>query len=195
MYIDDGSADDSAELNLEVDGDTEQHGPDYEQDAIGLVDSVDEHFFGGAPHILVDTPDGPAVAGEATIDTNDDGRLDTAVVHDAHGDTVLYTDSDGNGSADVATELTPDGEVVVADHTDDGWMQTQHGHLTADGGYQLDDSGEHPFVPPVGDATPAGRDIADDRHWTGWAGALTDAGSAPGVVRIDATTGQWISQN
>ncbi|HKN95952.1 MAG TPA: hypothetical protein VJX10_02450 [Pseudonocardiaceae bacterium] len=195
MYIDDGSADESAELNLDVDGDAEHDGLDFESDAIGLVDSVDEHFFGGAPHVVVDTADGPVVVGEATIDTNDDGRMDTAVVHDAQGDTVLYTDADGNDIADVATELSPDGEVVIADHTDDGWMQAQHGHLTADGQYQIDDRGQHPFTPPVGDDTPSVRDTADDRHWRGWAGALTEAGSAPGVVRIDATTGQWISQN
>jgi hypothetical protein len=187
VYIDDGSADDPAELNIEVDG---------EQDALGLVDSVDEHFFGGAPHIIVDTDDGPVVVGEATIDTDGDGRMDTAAVHDAHGDTVLYTDADGDQVADVATELSPDGEVVVADHTDDGWATAQHGHLTADGRYQVDGGPERTFTPPVGDEAPAAvPDIADDRHWTGWAGALTEAGSAPGVVRIDATTGQWISQN
>lgn len=201
MYIDDGSADEPAELNLEVDGgggigDGIGHdGLALEPDAIGLVDSVGEDFFGGAPHVVVDAPDGPVIVGDATIDTDADGRLDTAVVHDTQGDTVLYTDADGDHAADVATELSPDGEVVIADHIDDGWIQTQHGHLTADGQYRVDDSGEHPFTPPVGENAPPVRDTADDGHWRGWAGALTDVGSAPGVVRIDATTGQWISQN
>lgn len=195
MYIDDGNADEPAELNIEVDGASEPDGLVLETDGLGLVDSVDEHFLGGAPQLVVDTQDGPVIVGEATIDTNGDGRLDTAVVHDPNGDAVLYTDADGNGTADVATELDPDGEVVIADHTDDGWMTTQHGHLTPEGRYQVDDSGEHPFTPPVGQDAPAVRDTADDRHWNGWAGALTDVGSAPGVVRIDATTGQWISQN
>jgi hypothetical protein len=195
VYIDDGGADEPAELNLDVDGAAGHDGLDYEHDAIGLVDSVDEQFFGGAPHVTVDTTDGPVTVGEATIDTDGDGRLDTALVHDAHGDTVMYTDADGDHTADVATELSPDGEVVIADHTDDGWMQTQRGHLTADGQYQVDDGGEHPFAPPVGNDTPSVRDTADDRHWSGWAGALTEVGSAPGVVRIDATTGLWISQN
>jgi hypothetical protein len=174
---DDGSAGDPGELNLDVDG------HEYEDSALTDWSSDD--------HMLVDTDHGAVDIGPATVDTDADGHLDTAVVHDAQGDTVLYTDSDGDGHADVATELTPDGQVIIADHSaaDHEWAQSQHGHLTADGGYQVDGEAERPFTPPVG------ADAADDGAWSGWAGAFSDAGSAPGVVRIDATTGQWISQN
>jgi hypothetical protein len=153
--------------------------------------------------ITVDTANGPHDIGPATIDTNNDGRPDTAIVHDANGDTILYTDSHGDGQADVATELTPDGQVVIADHTGTHqWTEVQRGHLDATGGYQLDTEKGAEFTPAVG-PEPA-NDTPDDQHWSqttrqgdesGWAAAFSDYGSAQGVVRIDATTGQWISHN
>ncbi|HEX5404023.1 MAG TPA: hypothetical protein VFX16_17185 [Pseudonocardiaceae bacterium] len=182
MYIDDGSAGDSGELNIDVDG------HEYAEES-ALASWV------GNDDLLVDTDHGTGEIGSvdigpATVDTDDDGHPDTAVVHDARGDTVLYTDSDGDGHADTATELTPDGQVIIADEgADHEWAQAQHGHLTSDGQYQVDSSAAQPFTPPVN------ADSADDSAWSGWAGAFSDAGSARGVVRIDATTGQWISQN
>lgn len=162
---------------------------------------------GNGGSITVDTADGPRDIGPATVDTDDDGHPDTAVVHDANGDTVLYTDSHGDGQADVATEITADGHVVIADHTGDHqWTEVERGHLDSAGQYQQDATASGEFTPTVGaDAQPV-NDTADDQHWTdaqsgrsgdesGWAGAFNNAGSAQGVVRIDATTGQWISQN
>jgi hypothetical protein len=123
-------------------------------------------------------------------------------VHDSHGDTVLYTDGNHDGRADIATEITPDGQVVIADHTGDHeWTEVEHGHLTAGGRYQQDGTANSPFTPPVDeqqDSQVMGQ-LADDKHWagteSGWAGAFSETGSAQGVVRIDANTGQWISQN
>jgi hypothetical protein len=149
-----------------------------------------------ADGITVDTASGAHDVGPATVDTNNDGRPDTAVVHAANGDTVLYTDSHGDGRADVATEFTPDGQVVIADETGHGqWTEVEHGHLAADGSYQRDSTATGEFTPPVGQD-----DTADDKHWAGsddggWAAAFSDSGSSQGVVRIDATTGQWISRN
>jgi hypothetical protein len=171
----------------------EQDGYAYDAVGGGLLDSAAMTDHDG---ITVDTADGGHDIGPATIDTNDDGRPDTAVVHAANGDTVLYTDSQGDGQADVATEFTPDGQVVIADDTGHGqWTEVEHGHLTADGSYQRDSGATAEFTPPVDD-TP------DDKHWagtgsddSGWAAAFSDSGSAQGVVRIDATTGQWISRN
>jgi hypothetical protein len=175
--------------------------------------------------ITVDTAGGPANIGPATVDTNNDGRPDTAVVHNADGSTVLYTDSHGDGHADVATEITADGHVVIAQHSGDhGWTEVQRGHLDANGTYHQDSSGGGEFVPAVGETTVAGavatgvqdaagvEDKAADEHWStagaghaaaddstwgqnGWAAAFSRAGSAEGVVRIDATTGLWLSQN
>lgn len=262
MFIDDGTAGDSGELHIDVDGHeyVEQENYSYSQDGIvdsvavetadgghivytdshhdGVADVVTEydsagdqtqqaHYDASTGHwiddaansgatpppepgtqagdsgghggdITVDTTNGPVNVGPATVDTNDDGHPDTAVVHDAHGDTVLYTDSHGDGKADVATVLTPDGQVVIADHTGDHqWTEVQHGHIGSDGRYTEDGSADSPFTPPVAADAPSQEvvDAADDRHWSGWAGAFSEAGSAQGVVRIDSATGQWISQN
>lgn len=185
MYIDDdGSAGDAGELNIDVDGHQEA-GLDY----TGLADQ----------DMVLDTDHGSFDIGPATVDTSGDGHADTVMAHDVYGDTVLYTDSTGDGHADIATELTPDGDVIIADHTDHGWLTTQHGDLDVHGEYHAGTGGE-PFTPPVpeGDdpiTEQAATDAADDAYWSGWAGAFTETGSAPGVVRIDSTTGQWISRN
>ncbi|HEY0808366.1 MAG TPA: hypothetical protein VGD84_25080 [Pseudonocardiaceae bacterium] len=191
MFIDDGADHEYAE----------QENYSYAEDGVleGVaVDAADDGHL-----VTVDTAYGTHVIGPATIDTNHDGHPDTAVVHDAQGDTVLYTDTHGDGQADVATELTPDGQVVIADHTGPHqWTEVQHGHLDGNGQYHQDSTGSGTFTPPV----PAA-DTADDQHWSdtdgnesGWAApfsrtAFSETGSAQGVVRIDATTGQWISQN
>ena len=154
----------------------------------------------GPDDITVDAPDGPHHIGPATVDTNADGRPDTAVVHDAAGDTVMYTDSTGAGQADVATEFTPDGEVVTAEHTGPGqWTVVERGQFGADGQFHADDTAGGDFTPPL--------DPAADQTWAntdgdegGWAApftkvAFSEAGSARAVVRIDDATGQWISQN
>jgi hypothetical protein len=279
VYIDDGTAGDSGELKIDVDGHeyVEQENFSYDQDDVvdsvavdtadgghlvysdsdhtGTADLVTEfdaqgdelraaHYDANTGHwvdegvraadpddpsdtgaqagdsggdggsITVDTADGPKDIGPATVDTDDDGRPDTALVHDANGNTVLYTDSHGDGQADVATEITADGHVVIADATGDGqWTETEQGHIDASGQYQRDAAAGGEFTPSLGtDAPQAGEgqqatDTAQDQHWagdpravrssdeSGWAGAFSDAGSAQGVVRIDATTGQWISKN
>jgi hypothetical protein len=252
VYIDDGTADDSGELNIDVDGHEYVEQENFSYDHDGVVDSVavdtadggqlvysdsdhdgtadlvteydqhgdvteQAHYDDTTGHwidtntdaglaamnhatgtVTVDTPAGEVNIGPATIDTNDDGTPDTAVVHDANGDTILYTDSHGTGQADIATELTPDGQVIIANHTGEHeWSQTRHGSLGEDGQLSGDGDQTAPFTPAVGtDAMP---DAAADEHWgsdrSGWAAAFSNTGSAQGVVRIDATTGQWISQN
>ncbi|HEX4704615.1 MAG TPA: hypothetical protein VH352_20980 [Pseudonocardiaceae bacterium] len=200
--------DGTADLVTEYDGHGDEMRQAHYDAATGQwIDlSADAHQAAAvAPDtITVDTANGPHDIGPATVDTNNDGRPDTAVVHDANGDTILYTDSHGDGQADVATELTPDGQVVIADHTGPHeWTEVQRGHLDATGGYQLDTESGAEFTPAVG-PEPA-QDTPDDQHWSGgarhqsdesgWAAAFSDSGSAQGVVRIDATTGQWISRN
>jgi hypothetical protein len=185
---------------------------------------------GGAETISVDTAHGAVSVGAATVDSNNDGTPDTVVVHDAAGDTVLYTDTNGDGQADVATEITPDGHVITADHTGSGqWTETETGHLDSQGDYHKDGDASGSFDPQVGGAGGAsGVDQAADEHWTslggqldhpasgsadsatagpagsvggaagavegGWHG-FSSTGAASGVVRIDASTGQWISPN
>ncbi len=237
MYIDDGSADESGELDIHVDGHEYVEAENFSFDQDGVVDSVSVDTADGghlvysdtdhdgaadlvtsydeqgaqeqqahydpvsgrwidvAPSpdgsLTVDTAAGDVRIGPATVDTNNDHHADTAVVHDAQGDTVLYTDTDGDGRADVATELRPDGGVVIAGHTDAGeWATQQQGHLDADGDYQVDSTDRTTFVPPVA-GHQAGRDAADDGDW---GGGFTVTG-VTAVVRIDAATGQWISRN
>lgn len=150
--------------------------------------------------IMVDTPTGEHSVGPATVDTNHDGKPDTAVVTDANGDTIMYTDSTGDGQADVATEITPDGHVVIADHTGPGaWTETQTGHLDGNGQYQQDGGAGGAFDPQVGGAPAQSNvmDAASDAHWSTEGHTAEETGNVfgRGVVRIDAVTGQWISPN
>jgi hypothetical protein len=163
-----------------------------EPDELG-TDSYDEpemSYDSYDSDMVVDTDHGPVTIGPATVDTDGDGHADTTVVHDVNGDTVLYTDAAHDGHADIATEFTPDGQVIVADHTDHGWVEARH--TTLEGASEPTDGTFTPPVPATDDTVTA---AADDAYWSGWAGAFSDAGSAQGVVRIDATTGQWISSN
>jgi hypothetical protein len=169
---------------------------------------------GGAESINVDTAGGDVNLGAATVDSNNDGAPDTVVVHDANGDTILYTDANGDGQADVATEITSDGHVVTADHTGDHqWTEVETGHLDSAGTYHEDSTEDAPFDPQVGAGGGSSNvtDAASDEHWglggnvdhasgggsasSAWHGVFGSNGSASGVVRIDSTTGQWISQN
>ena len=102
-----------------------------------------------------------------------DGKADTAVVRDDDGDTWLFTDKNGDGRADVATEITRSGEVTMSEHRGDDWVEVEHGHIESDGRY-------------VTDSKSGILDDSDD--WF-------EEERFDGVVRIDSTTGQWISPN
>lgn len=175
---------------------------------------TDTGHSGGAETITVDTPNGEVNLGPATVDSNNDGTPDTVVVHDAAGDTILYTDANHDGSADVATEITADGHVTTAEHTGDHqWADVQTGHLDGQGDYHSDGTATGEFDPQVGtaaSAAPAGQpggsgltgggapatDPAGDDQWTRLVDGLhRDSAASGSVVRIDSGTGQWISQN
>jgi hypothetical protein len=123
--------------------------------------------------IVVTTEDGSKDVGPATEDTDGDGRADTAVVRDADGDTWLFTDADGDGDADLATEITSEGDVTMSERDGEGWAEVETGHIGSDGKY-----------------VPDTRSGALD----GW-GEDEGPVTVEGVVRIDSTTGQWISPN
>lgn len=127
--------------------------------------------------IVVDTDNGDQNVGAPTEDTDGDGKADTAVVKDEQGDTWLFTDVDGDGKADLATEITADGEVTMTKHTaEDEWTEVERGHIDRDGRY----------VPDSKSGV-----LSDD----GDAWGEEQFGAVSGVVRIDSTTGQWISPN
>ncbi|WP_199440529.1 hypothetical protein [Umezawaea beigongshangensis] len=123
--------------------------------------------------IVVTSEDGSKEVGPATEDTDGDGRADTAVVRDDDGDTWLFTDADGDGDADLATEITSEGDVTMSERDGDGWTEVETGHIGSDGKY-----------------VPDARSGALD----GWGDDETPV-TVEGVVRIDSTTGQWISPN
>lgn len=78
--------------------------------------------------ITVDTEDGAVDAGRATVDSDHDGTADTAVTTDTQGNTVLLTDADGDGKADVETVVAPSGETHTYEHTGPGqWTETTGG--------------------------------------------------------------------
>ena len=88
--------------------------------------------------IVVDTDEGERNVGQATEDTDGDGKADTAIVRDDDGDTWLFTDANGDGKADVATEITRSGEVTMSEHRGDDWVEVEHGHIESDGRYVTD---------------------------------------------------------
>ncbi|SFJ52429.1 hypothetical protein SAMN05421835_10694 [Amycolatopsis sacchari] len=74
--------------------------------------------------LTADLVDGTVELGPATVDSDNDGTADTAVVTDADGNTRLFTDTDGDGSADVQTVITPGGESHTYDHSGTGeWTE------------------------------------------------------------------------
>ena len=151
---------------------------------------------GSGETIVVDTSTGVHSVGPATVDTDHDGRPDTAVVTDANGDSIMYTDTTGDGQADVATEITTDGHVVIAEHTGPHtWTDEQTGHLDDNGQYHQDGGQGGAFDPQVG-AAPTQSNVVDAASDDQWSAADTaSAFTGQGVVRIDAVTGQWISPN
>jgi hypothetical protein len=91
----------------------------------------------GAGRLGIETPAGTQDLGPAGYDTDGDGVHDTVVVTDPAGSSVLYTDVDGDGCADVATEITRDGRVTVSEHIGDGqWTVVERGRIIPDGSYQ-----------------------------------------------------------
>lgn len=91
----------------------------------------------GPGRLGVETPQGTRDLGPAGYDTDGDGVHDTVVVTGPTGSSVLYTDVDGDGVADVATQITSDGLVTVSEHAGDGqWTVVERGQIVPDGSYE-----------------------------------------------------------
>lgn len=94
--------------------------------------------------IMVDAPSQKedVDAGKATVDMNHDGKNDTAVQTRDDGTVVGYTDTDGDGKADVITIIEADGDVTIGEHTgEDQWTDVEHGHIDSQGNYTPDNTG------------------------------------------------------
>jgi len=83
--------------------------------------------------------------GAATVDLDRDGTADTAVVRDADGAVIGYTDRDGDGIADQMTRIGTAGDVVISvSDGRGGWEVAATGQLD-DAGVLVEDQ-----VPAVG---------------------------------------------
>jgi hypothetical protein len=130
---------------------------------------TDEQQTGSGGTIHADLPKGDVEVGPATIDTNHDGVNDTAVVDSGGGGTILFTDTNGDGEADIAVETDASGNASTYEHTGHGQWTEQSSGLIGDSAIPAPDS-----------------DAA-------WAAAGTQ--HLEGVAKIDSVTGQWISPN
>lgn len=100
----------------------------------GQGDDAPETQTGAGGTITADLREGDIEVGPATVDTDSDGVNDTAMVDDGAGNTIAFTDADGDGQADVAVVIGPDGESTVLEHTGDGeWTETTGTSAGADG--------------------------------------------------------------
>ncbi|MGH3516585.1 MAG: hypothetical protein ACRDQ7_04075 [Haloechinothrix sp.] len=120
--------------------------------------------------MTAELPSGEVEVGPATVDTNHDGVKDTAVVSDDQGNTYHFTDVDGDGDADVAVVIGPDGSATTLEHQGGGeWVETTTSEV-----------GSSAAKPAVGDEAWGGQPATQNLE---------------GVAKIDSSTGLWISQN
>ena len=91
----------------------------------------------GAPAatITVTADDGSHVGvGAPTVDLNQDGHPDTALVKHTDGSVTGYTDRDGDGQADQITQIASDGSVIITVHDGSGdWHVAATGHVDSSG--------------------------------------------------------------
>lgn len=138
-------------------------------------DAPPETDAGAGGMITADLGEGDVEVGPATIDTNEDGTNDTAIVETEDGKTIAFTDADGDGEADIAVVIDEHGNEVVLESDGDGeWTETEG----SGGGY--------------GGTSGAARapEAADP-----WGEGASAGAGVEGVAKIDSATGQWISQN
>lgn len=106
---------------------------DWIADSEGSPTDSTDSDAGAQGDITVDIDGSTVDIGHATVDSDNDGTADTAVVTDQEGNTRLFTDTDGDGSADVQTIITPDGESHTYEHTGPGeWTETAGSGVSAD---------------------------------------------------------------
>ncbi|MBP2475626.1 hypothetical protein JOF53_004498 [Crossiella equi] len=128
---------------------------------------------GSGSGLIVHTAEGEQhIQGELT-DTNGDGKGDTLVVTDAHGDTVVFADIDGDGDADVATEITGSGQVIVSEHRGNGEWVVVHDATLGDAA-----------------AEPA---RLSDSDWE--VETATGDGKPGGSFHVDPVTGEWVDSS
>ncbi|SFP80100.1 hypothetical protein SAMN05421810_103463 [Amycolatopsis arida] len=169
----DGDGDADQYIQLDADGEVVTHAAydestgDWVAVDPGSTGDSGESQTGSQGGMTAELPNGEVEVGPATVDTNHDGVDDTAVAQDDAGNTIGFTDVDGDGDADVAVVIDPSGQATTYEHTGDGqWTEV--------------------------DSTSRAVGDAGDTSDSAWGGG-TD--TVEGVAKIDSVTGQWISQN
>lgn len=180
----DGAADEyiqlDAEGNVVAHAEYDEASGDWLSVEPGGTDSGDTQTSSAGP-MTADLPSGETEIGPATVDTNDDGINDTAVVADDAGNTTAFTDLDGDGEADVAVIIDHNGDSTTYEHTGDGeWTEI---------------GASSNAVGNTGVAAGATADAAWGADGHDGAGSVDQVNRVEGVARIDSATGQWISQN
>lgn len=67
-----------------------------------------------------------------SVDTNDDGVPDTTVAKDNEGNTIYFTDADGDGEADLMVIERADGSIEAAKHEGGGeWSEVDTSDVSA----------------------------------------------------------------
>lgn len=139
--------------------------------------------------MTADLPSGDVTVGPPTVDTNDDGVPDTAVVQGEQGNTMMFTDVDGDGDADVLVVVEPDGDYTTYEHVGENeWRQVDSGTLEQQSNLAGDSASG--FAAASGSETTGGAEASGVRGWGG-----SESSDVSGVARIDPRTGQWISPN
>lgn len=104
------------------------------------------------PALTVPTEDGSTQdVGAATVDLDRDGTADTAVVREADGAVIGYTDRDGDGVADQMTRIGARGDVFISvSDGRGGWEVAATGQLD-DAGTLIEDPAPAVGGPYLGD--------------------------------------------
>ena len=133
----------------------------------------DESSTGGGDVMKAELPSGEVEVGPATLDTNEDGVNDTSVAEDPDGNTFYFTDVNNDGEADFVVVVGADGSTQALEHQGGGeWTPV--------------DGASAPGTPSSGVADTAAASFS---------GSSASTGPVEGVAKIDALSGQWISQN
>ncbi|MFN2496800.1 MAG: hypothetical protein ABR608_12960 [Pseudonocardiaceae bacterium] len=165
---------------------------DEEYQATATADATCDGVEDTGPGLLDPGYDTPGYVTDG-YDTDGDGRNDTVLITNPAGGSVLLTDVDGDGAADIATEITSEGLITVSEHTGDGqWTVLEHGRLGHDGSAERADDASVGFASSGSDSAGSSSSGSD---FAGSSSSSDSAGSSfsDAVVSIDPATGEWIA--
>lgn len=139
---------------------------------------------------VVDDHGNTVEVGPATVDMDNNGEPDTAVVKGDDGSTIGYTDRNGDGEADQITRITADREVtILVSDGNGGWDVAAHGHLDDNGVLVEDGAGSAGSSGTSAGSATAGADGGSD-NLTGSDSAAAADRPAPVEISYTDANGQ-----